>query len=364
MRAIGMMSGTSMDGIDIALIETDGEANVTRRAATSRQYTPSQRDGLAAAMVEASRMLDRNERPGSLGRIERHLTELHAQLVHDFLAENGVDAGSVDVIGFHGQTVLHRAEERLTVQLGDGALLARLTRVPVVYDMRAADIAAGGQGAPLAPAYHRAFAAKLSERPVAILNIGGVANVTWIGEGEDILAFDTGPGNALMDDWVSRQSNEPYDRDGALARTGNVDIDRLSVYLKHPYLQQRAPKSLDRYDFTLRPLDGLATADGAATLAQVTVVAVVRSVSLMPEPPKAWVICGGGRHNGFLMELLRRHLEAPVLSAEDIGLNGDSIEAEAWAYLAVRSLKSLPITFPGTTGVAAPMTGGVLARPD
>ncbi len=234
MRAIGMMSGTSMDGIDIALIETDGEANVTRRAATSRQYTPSQRDGLAAAMVEASRMLDRNERPGSLGRIERQLTELHAQLVHDFLAENGVDAGSVDVIGFHGQTVLHRAEERLTVQLGDGALLARLTRVPVVYDMRAADIAAGGQGAPLAPAYHRAFAAKLSERPVAILNIGGVANVTWIGEGEDILAFDTGPGNALMDDWVSRQSNEPYDRDGALARTGNVDIDRLSVYLKHP----------------------------------------------------------------------------------------------------------------------------------
>lgn len=367
MRAIGMMSGTSMDGIDIALIETDGEAAVTRRFAGSRQYTASEREGLAAAMVEASRMLDRDERPGTLGRIEQQLTELHAQLVQDFLAQNGVDAASVDVIGFHGQTVLHRAQERLTVQLGDGALLARLTGVPVVYDMRAADIAAGGQGAPLASAYHRAFAAKLSERPVAILNIGGVANVTWIGagigDGGDILAFDTGPGNALMDDWVSRQSNEPYDRDGALARTGHVDIDRLSVYLKHPYLQQAAPKSLDRYDFTLRPLDGLATADGAATLAQVTVVAVARSVSLMPEPPKAWVICGGGRHNGFVMELLRRHLSAPVLSAEDIGLNGDSIEAEAWAYLAVRSLKGLPITFPGTTGVPAPMTGGVLARP-
>lgn len=363
MRAIGMMSGTSMDGIDIALIETDGEANVTRRGAASRPYTPAEREELASAMVEASRMLDRTERPGTLGRVERQLTELHAQLVKGFLTETDVDAASVDVIGFHGQTVLHRAQERLTVQLGDGALLAQLTRVPVVYDMRAADIAAGGQGAPLASAYHRAFAAKLAERPVAILNIGGVANVTWIGAGDDILAFDTGPGNALMDDWVSRQTDEPYDRDGALARAGSVDVDRLSVYLKHPYLQQSAPKSLDRYDFTLRPLDGLATADGAATLAQVTVVAVVRSVAIMPQPPKAWVICGGGRHNGFLMEQLRRHLEAPVLSAEDIGLNGDSIEAEAWAYLAVRSLKGLPITFPGTTGVAQPMTGGVLARP-
>ena len=363
MRAIGMMSGTSMDGIDIALIETDGEAEVTRVARASRQYTPAQRDDLAAAMVEASRMLERTERPGTLGRVERQLTEWHADLVSSFLVTNGIDAKSVDVIGFHGQTVLHKADEKLTVQLGDGALLAKLTGIPVVYDMRAADIAAGGQGAPLAPAYHRAFAAKVNKRPVAILNIGGVANVTWIGANGDILAFDTGPGNALMDDWVSRQTNEPYDRDGALARTGMVDVDRLSIYLKHPYLQQTAPKSLDRYDFTLRPLDGLATADGAATLAQVTVVSIVRSVALMPEVPKAWIICGGGRHNRFVMEQLQRHLDAPVLPAEDIGLDGDSIEAEAWAYLAVRSLRGLPITFPGTTGVAQPMQGGVLARP-
>jgi anhydro-N-acetylmuramic acid kinase len=363
MRAIGMMSGTSMDGIEVALIETDGEADVTRQAAASRPYTPEERERLAAAMVEASRMLERTDRSGTLGRVERELTELHAEVVRDLLQAQDLKPSDIDVIGFHGQTVLHRAEEKLTVQLGDGALLANLTRVPVVYDMRAADVAAGGQGAPLAPAYHRAFATKLSERPVAILNIGGVANVTWIGADGDILAFDTGPGNALLDDWVSRQTGEPFDRDGALARSGSVDVDRLSVYLKHAYLQQDAPKSLDRYDFTLRPLDGVATADGAATLAQVTVVTIARSVSLMQEAPKTWVVCGGGRHNGFVMELLQRNLNVPVLPAEAIGLNGDSIEAEAWAYLAVRSLKGLPITFPGTTGVREPMTGGVLARP-
>lgn len=362
-RAIGMMSGTSMDAIDIALIETDGEAQVTRLAAGSRSYSPEQREDLAAAMLEASRIMDRTERPGELARVERQLTELHADVVKTFLAENAVAAHEVEIIGFHGQTVLHKAEEGLTVQLGDGSLLAELTGIPVVYDMRAADMAAGGQGAPLAPAYHRAFAAKVDVRPVAILNVGGVANVTWIGHGDDILAFDTGPGNALLDDWVSRQTEEPFDRDGALARSGMVDVERLSVFLKHPYLQQSAPKSLDRYDFTLRPLDGIATADGAATLVQVTVVSIVRSVPLMPSPPKAWIVCGGGRLNGFLVEQLRRHLDVPVQLAEDIGLNGDSIEAEAWAYLAVRSLRGLPLTFPGTTGVAAPMTGGVFAAP-
>jgi anhydro-N-acetylmuramic acid kinase len=238
-----------------------------------------------------------------------------------------------------------------------------MTGLPVVHDLRAADVAAGGQGAPLASAYHRAFASRVPERPVAILNIGGVSNVTWIGAEGELLAFDMGPGNALMDDWVARHTGEPFDRDGALARSGMVDVDRLGAYLKHPYLHEKAPKSLDRYDFTLRPVEGLSLADGAATLAQVTVIAIVRGTAIMRAPPKVWIVCGGGRHNGLLMEQLTRHLDAPVLKAEDIGLNGDSVEAEAWAYLAVRSLKGLPITFPGTTGVAQPLTGGVLSRP-
>lgn len=363
MRAIGLMSGTSMDAIDIAYIETDGQTEVTRHAAASHPYSDGERAALTAAMAEAARLQDRAERPGSLAEVERQLTQLHADVVRNFLSESGIDPTSIDVIGFHGQTVLHRPQDRLTVQLGDGPLLARLTRVPVVHDLRAADVAAGGQGAPLASAYHRAFAARLAMRPVAVLNIGGVANVTWLGADGDILAFDTGPGNALMDDWIKSQTGDAYDADGAVARSGHVDIERLSVYLKHPYLQLQAPKSLDRHDFTLAPLEGAGTADGAATLAQVTVVSIVRSVSLMPAAPKAWIVCGGGRRNGFLMDLLRRHLEVPVQPAEDLGLDGDSIEAEAWAYLAVRSLKGLPITFPGTTGVTQPLTGGVLSRP-
>jgi anhydro-N-acetylmuramic acid kinase len=363
MRAIGLMSGTSMDGIDIALIETDGQADVQRRAATSQAYSDAERSALSAAMAEAADLKNRADRPGSLAAVEQQLTQLHADVVLGFLADQGIDAASIDVIGFHGQTVLHRPQDRLTVQLGDGPLLARLTKVPVVHDMRAADVAAGGQGAPLASAYHRAFAAKLAERPVAVLNIGGVANVTWLGRDGDILAFDTGPGNALMDDWMQQHTGMPFDRDGALARSGCVDIERLSIYLKHPYLQKKPPKSLDRYDFTFAPLHGSPAADGAATLAQLTVIGIVRSVAVMPEAPKAWIACGGGRRNTFLMELLRRHLDVPVLTSEEVGLDGDSIEAEAWAYLAVRSLKGLPLTFPGTTGVPQALTGGVISRP-
>lgn len=363
MRAIGMMSGTSMDGIDIALIETDGEGTVVRKGAGSRPYAAEVRGRLATAMVEASRIIERGDRPGSLARLEQEISTLHAQVVDDFLDAYSLSPQSIDVIGFHGQTVLHRPDEHLTVQLGDGPLLAKLTNLPVVYDLRAADVAAGGQGAPLASAYHRALASKVAQRPVAILNIGGVANITWIGADGTILAFDTGPGNALMDDWVARETGEPFDKDGALARRGSVDVQRLSTYLKHPYLHRRPPKSLDRYDFELRHLDGLSAADGAATLAQLTVITIVRSVPLLPQAPEAWVVCGGGRHNRSLMDLLARHVSAPVMRAEEIGLDGDSVEAEAWAYLAVRSIKGLPVTFPGTTGVSRPMTGGVLARP-
>lgn len=363
-RAIGMMSGTSMDGIDVALIETDGEGTVVRKAASSRPYTPAERESLASAMVEAAGMRSRTERPGTLADVERRLTELHAETLNAFLSETRTDSATIDVVGFHGQTVLHRPDDRLTVQLGDGALLASLAGLPVVHDMRAADVAAGGQGAPLASAYHRAFAGRLEQRPVAVLNIGGVANVTWIGREPDaILAFDTGPGNALLDDWVLHHTGQPFDRDGAMARSGSVNVDRLAAYLRHPYLQRKAPKSIDRYDFTLRPLEGISAADGAATLAQVTVVSIARSVSLMPEPPAVWLVCGGGRQNGFLIELLRKHLAAPILLAEDVDLDGDSVEAEAWAYLAVRSLMGLPLTFPGTTGVSTPMTGGVITRP-
>jgi anhydro-N-acetylmuramic acid kinase len=229
--------------------------------------------------------------------------------------------------------------------------------------LRAADVAAGGQGAPLAPVYHRALAMRLPQRPVAFVNIGGVANVTWIGRDGELLAFDTGPGNALMDDWTTRHTGQACDENGALARSGEPDEEVLRRYLAHPYFARAVPKSLDRGDFTLDLLNGMEPAAGAATLARLTAGAIARSQAWFTEPAALWVICGGGRRNRFLMELLAWHLDSPVVPAEAVGADGDSVEAEAWAYLAVRSLRRQPITFPMTTGAPEPLTGGVRHTP-
>lgn len=366
-RALGLMSGTSMDGIDVALVETDGENEVIRGPRSSYAYSADFRSRLQCALDEARSLTDRMQRPGLLAKVERELTEQHATAVAMFMKKEGIERGDINVIGFHGQTVLHRPvpvddAPPMTVQIGDGKLLTRLTGIDVVYDLRAADFAAGGQGAPLASVYHRALAARLPQRPLAFLNIGGVSNVTWIGEDGRLIAFDTGPGNALLDDWALRHTGQPYDVDGELARSGTADEEVLRQYLMHPHFDKPVPKSLDRNDFSLELVDGLAPADGAATLAQLTAVAVARSLSWLPVPPALWLVTGGGRRNKYLMELLAWHLEAPVAPVEAVDLDGDSMEAEAWAYLAVRSLHGLPITYPETTGVLEPTTGGVLAH--
>jgi anhydro-N-acetylmuramic acid kinase len=387
MRAIGLMSGTSMDGIDVALIETDGEARLNRGPASVVGYAPEFRGGLARAVAEAQGLIDRRARPGSLREVERKLTEQHADAVVQFLARQGLSAAEIDVIGFHGQTVLHKTvpvrativdqpkavidtpsvspvppTHALTVQLGDGPLLAQLTGIDVVYDLRAADAAAGGEGAPLAPIYHRALAEKLPERPVAVLNIGGVANVTWIGRRGELIAFDTGPGNALIDDWMLRRQGSPHDAGGALASRGRVHDDRIRQYLRHSHFGAPPPKSLDRNAFALAVVDHLTPEDGAATLTAFTAASIAAARAHFPEQPQLWVISGGGRRNRTLMAMIAERVENAVIPAEAAGMDGDAVEAEAWAYLAVRSLKGLPITFPGTTGVAKPLTGGVLAK--
>jgi anhydro-N-acetylmuramic acid kinase len=350
-------------------------------------YAQEFRGALARAAAEAQLLIDRRARPGSLREVERKLTEQHADAVVQFLARQGLSAAEIDVIGFHGQTVLHKTvlvrsrivdqpkavldtpsvspvaqTHALTVQLGDGPLLARLTGIDVVYDLRAADAAAGGEGAPLAPIYHRALAGKLPERPVAVLNIGGVANVTWIGRCGELIAFDTGPGNALIDDWMLRRQGSPHDEGGALASRGRVHDDCVRQYLRHSYFGAPAPKSLDRNAFALALVDHLPPEDGAATLTAFTAASIAVARAHFPEQPQLWVISGGGRRNRTLMAMIAERVENAVIPAEAAGMDGDAVEAEAWAYLAVRSLKGLPITFPGTTGVPTPLTGGVLAR--
>ena len=351
------MSGTSLDGIDVALVTTDGEDVVQRGPSRTFPYQPGQQTLLKAAIADARLMTDRAARPGSLGTAEAELTRWHATAVQSFCQEERLSLSEIDVIGFHGQTVIHRPEIRLTVQLGDGPALARHTGRPVVYDMRAADMAAGGQGAPLVPVYHRALAAGLDIRPVAFLNIGGVANVTWIGSDGELLAFDTGPGNALLNDWCLSRIGAPFDDGGRLAAAGHADEAALAQLLGDGYFEEAPPKSLDRNSFAALRLDHLSAADGAATLLEFTRRSVMLANDWFPEPPRRWIVCGGGRKNTFLMAAFPGIFQ----TAEEAGFNGDAMEAEAWAYLAVRAQRGLPLSFPGTTGVKEPLTGGVFA---
>lgn len=360
-RALGLMSGTSLDGIDVAVIETDGERVFGRGFSATYPYSEAFREKLHAGLADAANLRTREERPGRLMLLEQYLTELHAEAVSHYLADHEIEPSSIDVIGFHGQTVLHRPEAQLTVQLGDGPLLSRLSGRPVVYDLRAADVAAGGQGAPLAPAYHRALAAEISGRPLVVLNLGGVANVTWIGADGTLLAFDTGPASAMIDDWVKRTLGRPFDADGALAADGTVHEDIVSDWLRHPFFEAPPPKSLDRNAFDLGRVADLSPEDGAATLTAFSAAAITAALEHLPQAPDLWVASGGGRRNTTLMRMIANRVGAAVRPAEAFDIDGDGVEAEAWAFLAVRSRLGLPITFPGTTGVAQPLTGGLVA---
>jgi anhydro-N-acetylmuramic acid kinase len=365
--AIGLMSGTSQDGVDVAAIETDGEV-ITRFGPTAyRTYSRPERALLRSATAAAANVTDRTARPGAIAEAEATVTGAHAEAVETYLAANGIKPGDVSVVGFHGQTLLHRPQTRLTVQIGDGRALAARLGIPVVYDFRAADVAAGGEGAPLAPMFHRALVRRLERAPpVAVLNLGGVSNVTFI-DGEELIACDTGPGNALIDDFLRVRTGALLDADGKIAQSGRVDEAAIARVLAHPFFAKPPPKSLDRNDFRSwvgAALDHHSVEDGAATLTALTAAAVARIVPALPRAPRSWITAGGGARNPTLMRMLAARLApAAVESAHDAGWSVDSLEAQAFAYLAVRSLHGLPLSLPTTTGVPRPMPGGVLARP-
>ncbi len=366
LAALGLMSGTSMDSVDAALIETDGVKLARFGPVHARPFTADERALLRGALEDAKALRDRHARPGRLAAAETMITEAYAEAIAGFMRAHAAEL--IDVIGVHGQTVLHRPAERLTVQLVDAIALSRRFALPVVHDLRGADVASGGQGAPLVPVYHEALAhAAALDLPVAVVNVGGVANITWIRPDGALIAFDTGPGNAPLDDWVLRQTGEPIDRDGRLAASGRVNAAALSALEDGlgPYLTKVPPKSLDRLDLDPRgALDGLTPADGAATLCVFTARCLARALDHLPAPPKSWIVCGGGARNPAMMGALSAALPGDVRAADNVGWNADFIEAQAFAFLAVRSLSGLPITFPGTTGVSQPLTGGVLVRPE
>jgi len=345
------MSGTSMDGIDAAVIATDGDSVGESFGAITIPYPDELRRTLLAVAADPARA-----EADPLAEIERAVTVANADAVGVLLAESRIAPPAISVIGLHGQTILHRPQRRFTRQLGDGALLAHLTGIDVVAGFRLADVAAGGQGAPLAPLYHRALARALPQ-PLAVLNLGGVANVTYI-DGATLLAFDTGPANAMIDDWVRWQTGRAYDADGQIARSGRVDTSRLTRLLASDYFTKAPPKSLDRNDFPLASVDGLSLADGAATLAAFTVASVAAARDHLPAAPLRWLVTGGGRHNRTLMDGLADALHVPVQPVEAVGWQGDALEAQAFAFLAQRSRRGLPLSLPGTTGVPHPLSGG------
>jgi anhydro-N-acetylmuramic acid kinase len=354
LRAIGLMSGTSLDGVDAAWIETDGETVFATGPSLTLAYDAALRSDLRQILDRAPGLAA--DDPLLADAVAR-LTEVHVRAVLALKRQ-------ADIIGFHGQTILHRPQQAKTWQVGDAVLLAGRTGIPVVHDFRSADVAAGGQGAPLVPVFHAALAHSL-ERPLAILNIGGVANVTFIGGDGELVAFDTGPGNGPLDDWAARHTREGFDRGGRLAAAGFADPAVLGRLLKNPYFVRPAPKSLDRLDFAnalaASGLDACSPADGAATLAAFTARAVAMAV--LPAGPRRWLVCGGGRHNPAIMAALRAALPAPVAPVEAVGWDGDALEAQCFGFLAVRSVAGLPISFPGTTGVRHPQRGGIMVRP-
>ncbi|HEX8484910.1 anhydro-N-acetylmuramic acid kinase [Sphingomonas sp.] len=360
MLAIGLMSGTSLDGVDAALVETDGEGVVRPIAFRGEPYTDGARAQLGAATALAL-TFDRPCDDPVISAAADLSMRIHAQAVQGLLHDAGIDAADVAVVGYHGQTIAHRPDRGWTWQIGDGAALAARVGITVVSDFRSADVAAGGQGAPLLPVYHAALVRDLAG-PVAVLNLGGVANITYVGGDGTLIAFDTGPANGLIDSWVEAETGARFDAGGALAGGGRVDGTVLDAMLDNPWFDLAPPKSLDRSDFTIQPAQGLSAADGAATLTAFTAATVALALDHVPARPVRLLVAGGGRHNATMLAMIAARTGLTAQPTDVLGWNGDAIEAEGFAYMAVRRLKGLPISFPGTTGVPEPMTGGVVSR--
>lgn len=349
--AIGLMSGTSMDGIDAAMIKTDGEQVLEFGPAYSVTYDPAFRTAFKQYLGKRSAPAD----------IIKEFTAKNAEAALAVLKQSDKRADDISVVGFHGQTLFHDAPNRVTVQIGDGQFLADLVNIPVVCDFRSRDVENGGEGAPFAPLYHRALAANI-EKPVMVLNLGGVANVTYMDD-ETILAFDTGPASAMIDDWVQKKGNIPFDEDGKIAKQGSVDNACLEALTDNPYFDKPAPKSLDRNDFSSDPVQKLNLEDGAATLTAFTIETVLKALDHCPSSPKTWLVTGGGRKNSTIMQGIKDKTGADVKPVEEAGWRGDELEAEAFAFLAVRSRQEQPLSLPTTTGVSKPMTGGQYFTP-
>ncbi|MEM7071116.1 MAG: anhydro-N-acetylmuramic acid kinase [Pseudomonadota bacterium] len=355
---LGLMSGTSCDGIDAALVLMN-KSSIERLGPSIYQPMPDELRGQLLALQGAKNEDD---------SCERLLSELHIEICQKLIKKTGIHPTA---IGFHGQTITHDPADGFSLQIGDGKLLAQTLKIPVVWDFRSYDITQGGEGAPLAPAYHQAIGQRLRKRgfltqqnPVIFVNIGGVSNVTLIDfERSDIMAFDTGPGNALIDDYMHQHFNQPIDKNGETARSGTIDQLLLQTFLAHPWFQKKPPKSLDRNFFKQFDVNHLKPCDGVATLTALSAFAIAKATDFCTQKPQAWIICGGGRHNHFMLEQLHKALDLKQKKVNiynldqldpSFNLNGDMLEAQAFAYMAALVLNKKCFAWPSTTGVNKP----------
>ena len=371
--AVGLMTGTVLDGfIDVALLKSNGEELYEFGPYSLEPYDECVVELLKETLATALDWQFKGPEPAIFSVAEQLVTEQQAKAVLAVLKRADIKPSQISVVGFHGQSVLHRAAvdgvSGRTRQLGDGQLMANLIGVPVAWDFRSSDVLAGGQGAPLAPVYHRALLQLAAtdnklKSEAAVLNLGGVANISWWDGAATLLAFDTGPANAPVNDWVASYTSEKMDVDGKYAASGKVDEARLSELLKHPYLVADAPKSLDRFDFSSSMATGKNLEDGAALLTAFSAAAVGKALDILPIRPETLILCGGGRHNPSLVRAIEQYANVLTVDADDIGWRGDAIEAECFAFLAERVLRNLPLSFPTTTGVPKPTPGGIVSLP-
>lgn len=356
-RALGAMSGTSLDGVDAAVLDTDGRDIIGFGPSTYRAYSDAERATIAAGFGQWS--------GPDVEAATRVVDAAHAEALAGF--------EDIDLVGFHGQTLAHAPRHQGTLQVGDGAALADSLGAPVVWDFRSSDVELGGEGAPLAPFFHHACARYIkAAEPLAFLNLGGVGNITWVDPRVAVpettgalLAFDTGPANAPINDLVQARCGVSYDKDGAIAASGTVAQGALELFLAEPYFARIPPKSLDRNDFSemIDLVGELSDADAAATLTAMCAAGVVEALTHCPSPPRRVLVTGGGRNNPVLMRMLEVSLDCDVAPVEAVGLDGDMLEAQAFAYLAVRVARGLPTSCASTTGVRAAVSGGTLSRP-
>jgi len=355
--SIGLMSGTSMDGIDAALIVTDGSKIIEFGPTKSIEYPDKLKYDLKL-IANKYKLTNNYNINSNSSKIANYLGEINAELIIDLLKESNLNSNEIDVIGYHGQTVIHKPHEFVSIQLGNPYIIKKAIGSNVVYNFRKNDIANGGEGAPLTPVYHNALVQSFDTYPQVFLNIGGVSNVTYIDRNIDPIAFDTGPGNALIDDYMMKIYSKDYDNFGYIASTGNANVSFVERFLSNDYFKLDPPKSLDRNHFDFIEEDSMKNSDLIASLTQITVESICLSQSYFPKKTKLWIVCGGGRNNKTIIKGLKNKLEAPLVLAEEVNLRGKYIEAEAFAFLAVRKILEMPISYPSTTGVKHPVVGG------